>query len=165
MQGSFKQAVADVSEIMQFENWLRFYFLREEDDQLVVRVPEQAMDYFKEHYPHLAPLAETLNNQAIDYEKSVNTVCTYVVTQLDGPRYREGIVPSVLDSPEFQQEMYLFQVWCQTHERQLEQSPMEFSTWQQLFADWKKSDGVKKIIKETNEDAKRVAQCSTGTVQ
>lgn len=165
MLQSFKQALADVSEIMQFENWLRFYFLHEEGDQLVVRIPEAAMEHFKEKYPHLAPLAEIINNQAIDYESSVRTVCQYVVTRLDGPVYRDGIVPGVLDSSEFQKEMYLFQLWCQKHEDQLEKTPMEFATWKQLFEEWKKSDAVQKVAQQSSKDAKRVANCSTGTVQ
>lgn len=165
MEAKFKQAVTDVTEVMMFENWLRFYFLQEEGEELVIRIPEAAMNYFKEHYPHLAPLAETLNNETMDYEKSVKTVCQFVVTNLDGPVYRDGVVPAVLDSPEFQQEMYLFQVWCQNHERQLEQSPMEFTTWQQLFNDWKKTDEVRKLAQQNQESNQRVANCSTGTMQ
>lgn len=165
MDMKFRQALADVAEIMQFENWLRFYFLHEEGEQLVIRIPEPAIAHFKEHYPHLAPLAEKMNNEPIDYEKSVKTVCSYVVTQLDGPKYPERIVPTVLDSPEFQHEMYLFQVWCQNHERQLEQSPMEFTTWQQLFHDWKQTDQVKKFSSQSSADPNRVANCSTGAMQ
>lgn len=165
MEATFIQAVADVTEIMQFENWVRFYFLQEEDEQLVVRIPEQAMAHFKEKYPHLEPLAEILNNEPIDYQKSITTVCKYVVSSLDGRKYRSGMVPNLLDSPEFQNEMYLFQVWCQSHEAQLEQAPMEFSTWQQLFKDWKQTDEVQKITKQAGEDAKRVANCSTGSIQ
>lgn len=165
MEPTFAEAVADVSEIMQFENWLRFYFLYQEEDELVVRIPEQAMAHFMEKYPNLAPLAEIMNNDTITYEKSVSTVCTFVVSSLDGKKYRQGVIPGVLDSPEFQNEMYLFQMWTQNHEKQLEQTPMEFQIWRQLFAEWKQSDSVQKLVQQEKQNAPRVTKCTTGTMQ
>lgn len=164
-QASFKEALVDVAEIMQFENWLRFYFLQQEDETLYVRIPEPAMQHFQEKYPHLAPLADSLNNESITYEKSVSTVCQYVVSRLDGSKYRAGLVSAVLDSAEFQDEMYLFQVWCQTHEAQLEQAPMEFVTWQKLYGDWKQTEAVQKLASRERGDRQRTTSCSTKTVQ
>lgn len=165
MLQSFKEAVADICEIMQFENWLRFYFIQEKNDELFIEVPEKAMEHFQEKYPNLAPLAEKMNHEVITYEKSVNTVCEYVVTSLDGKKYKSGLVPSALDSPDFQNEMYLFQVWAQSHESQLEKAPMEFATWQKLYHEWKQTDHVQKLIKQADTDAQRAAKCSTKTVQ
>lgn len=165
MSNTFKEAVAEVCEIMQFENWLRFYFIQEKGEELMVVVPEKAMEHFREKYPHLAPLAEKMNNETITYEKSVNTVCQYVVSSLDGQKYGAGVVTNALDSPEFQNEMYLFHVWAQSHESQLEKAPLEFETWQKLFAEWKQSDQVQKLLKQADAKAQQAAPCSTDTVQ
>ncbi len=165
MPKNFDNALMDAAEIMQFESWLRFYFIQEEGDALMLRVPEQAVEKIKENYEHLAPLLETMNDCEMTYENSVNTVCQFVVTSLDGNRYSSGVVGNVFDSPEFQREMKLFHIWTQVHEEQLEQAPMEFETWRKLFGEWKSSDKVQSQMKRVEDDVSRMTQCSTKTVQ
>jgi hypothetical protein len=165
MPKNFHDALNNVAEIMQFETWLRFYFIMNEDDDLVLRVPEAAQEQIGKDFPHLVPLLEDMNNATMSYEKSINTVCQFVVTSLDGGHYPAGVVTSVFDSPEFQKEMQLFRFWTQIHEEQLEQAPMEFNTWKKLFAEWKNSEQVREHVEAIDKDAQRVAQCSTNTVQ
>lgn len=165
MPKTFHDALNDVAEIMQFENWLRFYFITDEGDELVLRVPEAAQEQIAKDFEQLVKLLDYMNNAVMSYEKSVNTVCQFVVTSLDGSQYPSGVVTSVFDSPEFQKEMQLFQFWIQIHEEQLEQAPMEFSTWKKLFTEWKSSEQVREHVEAIDKDAQRVAQCSTNTVQ
>ncbi len=165
MPKTFHDALRDVAEIMQFENWLRFYFIQDEGDDLVLRVPEPAREKITSQYAHLVPLLEGMNDAAMSYEKSLSTVCQFVVTTLEGKQYPSGVVGSVFDSPEFQKEMQLFQIWVQVHEEQLEQAPMEFGTWKNLFTDWKNSEQVRQRVKAIDKDMQRVAQCGTKTVQ
>ncbi len=58
MSTEFVNAINAVSEVLMFENWLRFYFITEEGDKLFIRVPETAETRIREEYPHLFGLLE-----------------------------------------------------------------------------------------------------------
>ncbi len=156
-----EKAINDVAEVMQFENWLRFYFLREEDGKLIMRIPEQAQQKLHEEYPGFWGLVEKFLDTEITYEFSVNTVCTFVVQTLDGSKYRSGLISEVFDSKGFQEEMQLFGIWSQHHEAQLEQSFMDFNKWQELFDEWKNSPEIQDFLKK----ARAATQSQGNTVQ
>lgn len=142
----FASAVQQVLEAVIFENWLRFYFISEKPDnvdELYVAIPEQAMQRIQELYPHLAPLAHSLNAQVIDFDSSRRALCTYVATELDGKRMPAEMSAKVFDSATFQTEMQLFNTWVQAHEPQLDKAFMDFGMWRSLFAGWRTSDAVK----------------------
>ncbi|MGE4297886.1 MAG: hypothetical protein AB7E47_07645 [Desulfovibrionaceae bacterium] len=151
MQRSFNDAVTDVTEIMQFENWLRFYFVIERDDALYIEVPDEALAKIQEIHPVYSDLVELFNHKQIDYETSMRTVCEYVVRKLDGSIYREGLVPAVLDSNEFRMRMHLFNTWVQSHEEQLDQTFLDFTTWVSLHEEWKNSDQVKRYFEKAHQ--------------
>ncbi|THB65847.1 MAG: hypothetical protein D6E12_11700 [Desulfovibrio sp.] len=163
MKANFFQAVVDVAEIMKFESWLRFYFLVEEDNTLYMRLSDQAQERIKEAYPHLAPLVEQVKDTAVTYENSVNTVCTFVASSLDGSKYAMGTVNEVFGSPEFQTEMQLFHIWTQAHEDQLDQGFVDFNNWNELFEKWKNSPEVKEHLKSQGNNVK-VLRCDNETM-
>jgi len=165
MAYSIANAVKDVAEIMEFENWLRFYFVKEEGDTLFLHVPEQAFARIQELYPHLAGLVEELNNKAIDYETSISMVCQFVVRSLDGLKYPAGLVPEVFDNTDFQDEMQLFNSWTQSHEAQLDQGFLDFNTWVELYTAWKTSSEVKDFFKTFKAKSAPMAACNSDTVQ
>lgn len=149
----FANAVQHVLEAVIFENWLRFYFISEKPDapdDLFLAVPEQAMQRIQEQYPHMYPMALALNTQAIDFETSRRTLCTFVVTELDGKVIPAEMGVKVFDSTTFQTEMQLFNTWVQAHEEQLDRAFMDFGMWRSLFAEWRTSDAVKEWATQLN---------------
>jgi len=144
MSTAFQQAVRQVLEVIMFENWLRFYFISEpEGGGLALAVPEQGVARIREQYPQFMPLVEELNGKEITFELSRQAICAFVATQFDGKTMPMNTADSVLDSYGFQLEMQLFNNWVQGHEEQLDANFLTFSTWRQLFAEWRNSDKVK----------------------
>ncbi len=143
---NFNKAVEIILEAVMFENWLRFYFISEtlgDVEVLYLTVPEQGMERIKELYPHLLPLAELVNNKEVTFESSRTAVCTYVITDVDGKRIPQNMSNMVLDSNTFQIELQLFTTWVQSHESQLDETFLEFGTWQNFFSQWRETDEVK----------------------
>ena len=157
------KAVADVAEVMQFENWLRFYFVKDEDGTLYLRVPEQAQERITEKYPHLAPLMEEVKDTAVTYESSMNSVCEFVARNLDGEKFPMGTVSQIFGTPEFQTEMQLFNLWAQAHEDQLDQAFLDFAMWSELFQKWKSSEEVRQLLKEHGKTMPNVVSCDNTT--
>ena len=144
MSEAFQGAVRQILEAVMFENWLRFYFITDlGEDRLAVAVPEQGLVRIRELHPELMPLVEELNGKEINFELSRSAVCTFVVTELDGQSMPRDMAAVVFDSAAFQLEMRLFNTWVQAHEAQLDETFMDFSSWQSLFTEWRDSDKVK----------------------
>lgn len=164
----FASAVQQVLEAVIFENWLRFYFISEKPDaadELYVTIPEQAMQRIQELYPHLAPLAHSMNAKVIDFETSRTALCTFVATELDGKRMPTDMSAKVFDSTSFQTEMQLFNTWVQAHEAQLDKAFMDFGMWRSLFAAWRTSDAVKEWAAEVHAASLRRGTDSPDTPQ
>jgi len=157
-----KTAVKDIAEVVIFENWLRFYFVaQEEDDKLSLKVPEETMDEIKEKYEHLYPVAEQLNNAEIDYQRSQEVVCSFVAQQFDGSKYTTGTIPRAFDSSDLKIELHLFGLWQEAHQERLDQENLNFEGFYDFFSKWRDTDEVqsyKKKLKETG--AHEQASCS-----
>lgn len=147
MQHEFASALSRVTEVVMFENWLRFYFITEEDEKLFLRVPETALAKLRDEYPHLAGLAERLNATEIDHQSSLNAVCLFVASEIDGVVLPATLIESVFNSSLFHLELQMFNSWVQAHEEQLDAAFMEFSLWQRLYREWKSSDAVQERLK------------------
>ncbi len=143
---TFAKAVEIILEAVIFENWLRFYFISEnqdQDDALFLVVPEQGMTRIGELYPTLLPLAELLNEKELTFEASRTAICTYIVTEVDGKTIPQNMSDMVFDSTTFQIELQLFNTWVQSHESQLDEGFMEFGAWKNFFSQWRNTDEVK----------------------
>lgn len=148
-KNSFQKAVDQLIDVIMFENWLRFYFIREnaetdpeqdgEEPELYLELPEKAMNKIRELYPELYPLAERLNDKKIDFETSRQGVMTFIMENVDGKMMPRGEVQSVFSSRIFQQELELFHAWTQLHEEQLDQTFFDFGAWRTLFHEWRKN--------------------------
>ncbi len=143
MTAEIEAAASRVAEVVMFENWLRFYFIAEEDGALLLRLPEKAMEQIKQRYSAFYDLAELLNNEEIDHQRSLKAVCMHVSSGFGGRPLPDHVVAGVFDSPKFQLEVQLFSNWVQNHEERLDERFMEFSEWTKAFALWKESDEVK----------------------
>ena len=52
---------------------------------------------------------------------------------------------SIMDSLAFKVQLQLFYTWLQLHDDQLDQTFMDFGTWQKLFTEWKESAPAKEL--------------------
>jgi hypothetical protein len=151
MAAEVEAAVGRVAEVIMFENWLRFYFIAEEDEKLFIRLPEKSMEQIQQRYRSYSDLAAMLNNEEIDHQHSLKAVCMFISGDFDGRPLPDYVVAGVFDSPKFQLELQLFSNWVQNHEEKLDERFMEFSEWQKAFALWKDTDEVKDYAKRLAE--------------
>ncbi|OBQ54887.1 hypothetical protein [Halodesulfovibrio spirochaetisodalis] len=159
----FSKAVKSISEVLIFENWLRFYFISEEDEgKLFIRIPEKADMRIRENWPHIHSLADELNNKEITPETSREAVIVHISNELDGNTMKPGMAERVLSSVTFQFEMHLFSMWVEGHEEQLDQSFLDFGNWLSMYSEWKQTDKVKQYIDEAREKMK-AAEAATAT--
>jgi hypothetical protein len=107
MTAEVEAAVGRVAEVIMFENWLRFYFITEEDDKLFIRLPEKSLEQIQQRYKSHYDLAVMLNNEEIDHQHSLKAVCLHVAGNFDGRPLSEHVVAGVFDSPKFQLELQL----------------------------------------------------------
>lgn len=166
MDASFDAAVDRVTEVIMFENWLRFYFIAEEDDKLVMRLPEKALQQIKSRYGTLFDLADRLNSHEIDHKTSMNEVCLFIANDFSTRALPEDLVSRVFDSPKFQMELHLFGSWVQSHEEQLDENFLDFTGWQKGYQEWRKSDEVQEYSKKLNSSFPSMSQGNNaGTIQ
>lgn len=149
-QEEFQSRVATLLEVAMFENWLRFYFIKEvpDSDELKLELPEKAMERIRELYPALYPLAEALDGKPIDFETSRNAVLHHVLNHVEGTLWPQGVAQSILQSATFQTKLQLFHIWEQVHEDQLDRGFSEFGAWKQLFARWLETPGARELGKK-----------------
>ena len=166
MASEFDQAVERIAQVVMFENWLRFYFIGEEEDgKLLIRLPEKAMEQLKARYGAFYGLAERLNNREVDHQTSINEVCLFVASEIDGRSLSEQIISQVFDSSRFQTELQLFSAWVQAHEEKLDANFMEFNDWLKQYDLWKHTDEVEEYRKNIVSHMARLVPGSTTTPQ
>jgi len=136
----FKKNLKEITDICKFEFWIRFYFIKQEDEEFKIEVPEKTMDHIREEYSLLSDLAEQMNHQSITPEKSQNLIVHYINNKLDAMKKDHTIVPSVLNSKSFEVEISAFHLWVNAHEEQLAEEVMDFKEWMQLFEAWKRTE-------------------------
>ncbi len=139
---SVKNAVQDTLEIFQFDQWLRFYFVVEKDDQLRIEIPEDAMQVIKELDAHLYRFADMVNNAITDYKRSQDNICAFVASRLDGQKYERTVLPQVFDNATFKVEMYMYNVWLKMHESHLDAEYVDFVGWKEMYDGWNSMDEV-----------------------
>ncbi|MEF2229382.1 MAG: hypothetical protein V3571_00480 [Pseudodesulfovibrio sp.] len=149
---SIKNAVKDTVEIFQFDQWLRFYFVVEDGENLKLRIPDEVMRYIDKEYPALHRLADTTNDTVIDYQRSQENVCAYVAARLDGQKYESTVLPQVFDNATFKIEMYVFNIWMKMHEAHLDEEYLPFGDWLEMYRGWNSLDEVKEYRRKLLEN-------------
>jgi hypothetical protein len=152
MPSEFDGAVERVIEVVMFENWLRFYFIEEEGDRLFIKLPEKSLEQIKKRYGTLHDLADRLNGKDLDHQTSMNEVCLFVANDFSARGLADDLPSRVFDSNAFMVEMQLFGSWVQTHEENLDETFLDFNSWQKMYHEWHGTDKVqeyrKKLIAE-----------------
>ena len=162
MASEFDEAIMRITQVVMFENWLRFYFISEEESgKLFIRLPEKAMAQLMARYNAFHGLAERLNNKEIDHQTSINEVCLFVAASAGGRSLSERIISQVFDSSRFQTELQLFSAWVQAHEEKLDERFMEFSDWLTQYELWKQTDEVEAYRKNIISHFARLVPDST----
>jgi hypothetical protein len=146
MKSDFKQALKDITDICKFEHWIRFYYLQQNDDQLYVDIPEEAIEFLKKEYSTLSQLAEKMNHIAITPEVSQQILGEFIGKSLDGAVHDSQMVHSVLGSKSFETEITLFHMWVDAHEDQLDDHVIDFKEWMKLFEAWKRTEKGQNMI-------------------
>ncbi len=164
---TFAHSIDAVLEVVMFENWLRFYFIAEEEgkDDLYILIPDQGVGRIKDLYPHLLPLAESVNNKAITFDSSRAAVCEHVLVEVDGKTIPKEMSTTIFDSVTFQVELQLFNTWVQAHEDQLDESFLEFGAWRNFFSQWRQTDTVKDIAVKMLATAMQPQEDTRETIQ
>lgn len=140
---SVKNAVKDALQVFQFDQWIRFYFVKEKGDELWIEIPEDVLASIKEKDVHLHRYADLVNNAVTDYQRSQENVCSHIAARLDGQKYERTVLPQVFDNATFKVEMYMFNVWLKMHESHLDEEFMDFFGWMEMFEGWNSLDEVK----------------------
>jgi len=146
MADDFKQALKEATDISKFEMWLRFYFTKENDEGLVLEIPEEIMQDLEQSYGILARLAAKMNGQPLTPEKSREAVINHISSELDGVHYRPELIPSVLNSPSYEVELSLFHMWVSAQENQLDEQVYSFEQWMQFYEAWKRTEEGQQMI-------------------
>jgi hypothetical protein len=166
MSDEDQKALAEVVEAMQFEHWLRFYFLVEEEGgALRMDLPQEILDLVRAEHAHLAALAEAMQGKAVDYQTSVAEVCSFLAQSVDGVRHRPGLVATIMDSRGLKLEMHLFTLWLSGHEAAFDEQVMPFAQWRRIFADWRGSKGVRDYLAKIGDAGGPAAQAPCDAVQ
>ena len=166
MMYEFDAAVVRIAQVVMFENWLRFYFISEDEHgRLFIRLPEKAMNKVKKEYAAFYGLAERLNDTEIDHQTSLKEVCLFVASELNGQALSEEMIGRVFDSAVFQIELQLFSSWVQAHEEQLDSAFIEFKDWLKQYNLWKQSDEVENYRKKIAERIPQTMSSAPETIQ
>ena len=161
-QEQFKQAIQSMLDAIIFENWIRFYFLMEEEEQagkearIYIGIPDQAMSRIRENYGALIHMAEQLNGKEATLETSRNAVCDFIRREYEGNIIPQGSVTAYFDTHSFQIELQLFNIWVQGSETFLEQQFMDFNQWRASFRNWCNSEHGQQIRTQLEADIKKL---------
>ena len=143
-------AAERILEAVMFESWLRFTFLEEvpgerpeDEPRLFIRLDEAARQRLAGEEAHLLPLALMVDGREASFANSREAVCRFVLEELEGRDIPQGTAASVLDSPDFQFRLQLFNNWLQEQESVLERTPHDFSDWRIKFAQWRSRPDIR----------------------
>lgn len=123
-------------ESVVLEQWLRFYWLEEVGDALVIRPPDEAKEHIAAVAPHLLPLARSLDGAAADARASYLAITSFVASA--GAACGSGCSGcsggsegqiAVFDLPEFQDAVGRFQLWVAEQAEALDAVEPDFSSW------------------------------------
>lgn len=138
---STRQAVAKV---FAFEHWLRFYFAVDKaDDQVVIEVPEDALEEIKKQEPDLADFVAMVNNSPITYDSSCETVCAYVSARYESVSGGDLVARS-LDDIDFKLNNHLFGLWIKAFEGYLDQERYPLAHWLEKYEEWRADPKVQR---------------------
>lgn len=131
-------------ELVFFEQWLRFYFIAEEDGKLYIRMPDDELQKARELYPDLTTVAEALNNREIDHQAAMEALCEGMMNgpyALTGEQWAE-----ILAGRDFRLTLELLSFWVQAEEKGLDEQTLAFHDWKHRFDAWCDSPNIREYV-------------------
>ncbi|MDE5833786.1 MAG: hypothetical protein K2H64_12565 [Desulfovibrio sp.] len=159
MDETMTKAIDDLLKVAMFENWLRFYFIKpqEDDDETIkIELPEKTLTKIAALYPEYLPLARELNGKPLDFAASRDAILMYVLDYIDGKSLPRGLADKAFSSKEFQSRLGLFNAWVQIHEEALDRGFLDFGQWVGLFREWEKA-------RESGEPGEKTPETGEGS--
>ncbi len=136
MKNPLSPELTTLRDIFMFEQWLRFYFIVEEEEKLSVRVPEAVAARIREDYPDQADLMDDMAGRELNAEESLDIVFAAAEEALgpEAPPPRE-----LFGNPALDRELGLFHSWVVEHEKALDEKLFSFKSWRARFEEWKEA--------------------------
>lgn len=128
-------------DLVFFEQWLRFYFIVEENGKLFIRMPSNELDKARNRYPALISVAEALNDREINHQSAMDALCEGMMTgpyALSGEQWGE-----ILAGKDFRLAVELLSCWVQADESSLDNATLEFHAWKKRFQAWCETPSIK----------------------
>ncbi len=150
-----KKIIEDLSAVVKFEQWVRFYFIKKEGDDLVIAPEPEHLKMIKTLYAEYYELVEAMCLVKMTPQISQQLILDFIRNHFDGQKYKSTQIHKALDSKDFSIEMYLFNMWLELHDNQLSEQIIGFDEWVGLYETWKDSDQGQKVLLsvESNSDS------------
>lgn len=128
-------------DLVFFEQWLRFYFIVEENDKLYIRIPATELEKARACHPELVAVADALNDREINHQSAMDALCE---SMMNGPHAISGEQwADILSGKDFRLNLELLHLWVQEDENALDAFVLTFGDWQARFHEWCKSSSIK----------------------
>ena len=128
-------------DLVFFEQWLRFYFIVEENGKLFIRMPACELDKARSLYPGLISVAEALNGREINHQAAMDALCE---SMMSGPYALSGAQwAEILAGKNFRLTLELLSFWVQADESSLDAATLAFHDWKDRFQAWCENPSIK----------------------
>ncbi len=141
-----KKIVDDLSAVVKFEQWVRFYFIKKDGDDLIIAPEAEHMTKIKALYPDYYELVEAMCLVKMNPQTSQRLILDFIKDHLDGKKYKSTEIHKALDSKDFTTEMYLFNMWLELHDNQLTEQIIGYDEWLALYKTWRTSEQGQKVL-------------------
>lgn len=119
-----------VFEGIVFENWIRFYFMVEENEDLKIEIPVKEIKKIEASHPEFLALAQKMNGRNVDILLSRSAVLEYAL----GCCHNDAnILEAILNDHDFQEESGIFGEWEKANELSLAKKEPDFGAWLALY--------------------------------
>jgi len=141
-----KTIIKDLTGIIKFEQWMRFYFIKKVGEDLVISPDTSHMDKIKTLYSEYSDLAESMYGATMTPEVSQRLVIAAIRNQFEGNKYSATQIYKTMNSKTFSTEIYLFNTWLELHKDQLSEVIIGYDEWVGLYETWKNSEQGQKVL-------------------
>ncbi len=145
------------------EHWARFHFLEdinpekneEEQENIIVQIPEILLENCQEEVPHLIPLLNTINQQKINLNSSRDYIFDFLVTIIGKNEDFSNQIEIIVNEEIFSRFLDIFNTFVQEEaeaEENLENSEQEerivptFNVWLESFKLWAKERNLDDVL-------------------
>ena len=115
-----------------FESWLRFQFLEECENSVILKIPAAWLQEISRLAPALQKIASSLNNKPPTLEAARAAILEYMAEILNMNANGNKSPKDILENGDFQKKLENYHAWLASHEKAL--PLMEFPAWLKEFS-------------------------------